>query len=40
MNLHHLARLAFAFGLGLTTTVMSFGQTPSAPFPRASAKGK
>jgi len=34
MNLNHLARLAFAFGLGLTTTAMSFGQTPNAPLPK------
>ena len=40
MNLHHIARLAFAFGLGLTTTVMSFGQTPSAPLPKGIGEGE
>ena len=34
MTLHHLARLALAFGLGMTTTVMGFGQTSDAPLPK------
>ena len=40
MTLQHLARLALAFGLGMTTTVMGFGQTSEAPLPKGIGEGE
>lgn len=40
MTLHHLARLALAFGLGMTTSVMGFGQTSDAPLPKGIGEGE